>query len=201
MFTTGQSINIAHAYADLRFNPDFDRRTGFFTRSILCVPVVSNEGRIIGVTQVLNRRGGPFTAEDEQRLKAFTAQVSIALQNAKLFDDVQNMRNYSEAMLASMSNGVITLDRAGTIATCNDAGSRLLGATGATVVGRHYSEVFGDAEEIIGAMVARVADGSVREPELAMDVDIHSEPRWGLQRHRSGRVGERERPPPHRWVR
>jgi len=62
-----------------------------------------------GVTQVLNKRGGPFTAEDEQRLKAFTAQVSIALQNAKLFDDVQNMRNYSEAMLASMSNGVITV--------------------------------------------------------------------------------------------
>ncbi len=79
------------------------------------------------MTQVLNRRGGPFTAEDEQRLKAFTAQVSIALQNAKLFDDVQNMRNYSEAMLASMSNGVITLDKSGTIATCNDGGARILG--------------------------------------------------------------------------
>ena len=127
VFTTGESINIAHAYADLRFNPELDRQTGFFTRSILCVPVVSNDGETIGVTQVLNRRGGPFTAEDEQRLKAFTAQVSIALQNAKLFDDVQNMRNYSEAMLASMSNGVITLDKGGTIATCNDGGARILG--------------------------------------------------------------------------
>ena len=136
VFTTGESINIAHAYADLRFNPELDRQTGFFTRSILCVPVVSNDGQIIGVTQVLNRRGGPFTAEDEQRLKAFTAQVSIALQNAKLFDDVQNMRNYSEAMLASMSNGVITLDKSGTIATCNDGGGRILGAEPASVVGR-----------------------------------------------------------------
>ena len=172
VFTTGESINIAHAYADLRFNPDLDRRTGFFTRSILCVPVISNEGRIIGVTQVLNRRGGPFTAEDEQRLKAFTAQVSIALQNAKLFDDVQNMRNYSEAMLASMSNGVLTLDKSGAVATCNDAGRRILGAGAATIVGRHYSEVFGDAGEIIGAMVARVADDAVRTPELAMDVDV-----------------------------
>ncbi len=172
VFTTGESINIAHAYADLRFNPDLDRQTGFFTRSILCVPVVTNDGRTIGVTQVLNRRGGPFTAEDEQRLKAFTAQVSISLQNAKLFDDVQNMRNYSEAMLASMSNGVITLDRAGTVATCNDAGGRILGAGTARIVGRHYAEVFGDAEEIIGAMVARVADDAVRKPELAMDVDI-----------------------------
>ena len=172
VFSSGESINIAHAYADLRFNPELDRRTGFFTRSILCVPVISNDGHIIGVTQVLNRRGGRFTQEDEQRLKAFTAQVSIALQNAKLFDDVQNMRNYSEAMLASMSNGVITLDMAGTVATCNDAGGRILGTEASSLVGSHYSEVFGSAEEIIGAMVARVADDAIRTPEMAMDVDI-----------------------------
>ena len=172
VFSSGESINIAHAYADLRFNPELDRRTGFFTRSILCVPVISNDGRIIGVTQVLNRRGGRFTPEDEQRLKAFTAQVSIALQNAKLFDDVQNMRNYSEAMLASMSNGVITLDMAGTVATCNDAGGSILGTDAPSLVGFHYSEVFGSEEEIIGAMVARVADDVIRTPEMAMDVDI-----------------------------
>ncbi len=172
VFSSGESINIAHAYADLRFNPELDRRTGFFTRSILCVPVISNDGHIIGVTQVLNRRGGRFTPEDEQRLKAFTAQVSIALQNAKLFNDVQNMRNYSEAMLASMSNGVITLDMAGTVATCNDAGGRILGTDASSLVGSHYSEVFGSVEEIIGAMVARVADDAIRTPEMAMDVDI-----------------------------
>ena len=83
VFGSGESINIAHAYADLRFNPELDRRTGYFTRSILCVPVISNDGQTIGVTQVLNRRGGQFTPEDEQRLKAFTAQVSIALQNSE----------------------------------------------------------------------------------------------------------------------
>ena len=188
VFTTGKSINIAHAYADLRFNPELDRRTGFFTRSILCVPVISNDGRVIGVTQVLNRRGGPFTAEDEQRLKAFTAQVSIALQNAKLFDDVQNMRNYSEAMLASMSNGVITLDKSGTIATCNDGGGRILGSDPDSIVGCQYSDVFGDADGIIGAMVSRVAGGEAGgktggktggetgRPELAMDVDLQRHP-------------------------
>ncbi|MEJ1959692.1 MAG: hypothetical protein WDM70_09975 [Nitrosomonadales bacterium] len=61
------------------------------------------------MTQVLNKRGGPFTQEDEARLRAFTAQVSIALENAKLFADVQTMKNYNEAMLESMSNGLITL--------------------------------------------------------------------------------------------
>ena len=59
---------------------------------------------------MLNKRGGPFTPEDESRLRAFTAQIASALENAKLFADVQAMRNYNEAMLESMSNGVITFD-------------------------------------------------------------------------------------------
>ena len=119
VFTTGKTINIPYAYADLRFNPAFDKKTGFFTRSILCMPIINKHGKIIGVTQVLNKRGGPFTAEDESRLKAFTAQISIALENAKLFDDVQKMKNYNESMLESMSNGVITLDERDIIVTCN----------------------------------------------------------------------------------
>ncbi len=88
--------------------------------------LVNKNGKMIGVTQALNKRGGPFTAEDEARLKAFTAQVSIALENAKLFDDVQNMRNYNQSVLESMSSGVITLDEEGRIHTCNAASYRIL---------------------------------------------------------------------------
>ena len=44
VFTTGKTVNIPHAYADLRFNPSFDKRTGFFTRSILCTPVINKQG-------------------------------------------------------------------------------------------------------------------------------------------------------------
>ena len=125
VFTSGQSMNIPYAYADLRFNPAFDRQTGFFTRSILCVPIVNKDNRVIGVTQVLNKKGGVFSDEDEQRLKAFTAQVSIALENSKLFDDVRRVKNYNDSMLASMSNGVITLDPAMKIVTGNAAASRI----------------------------------------------------------------------------
>ena len=82
VFTTGKTINIPHAYADLRFNPAFDRQTGFFTRSILCTPVINKQGKIIGVTQVLNKSGGAFSPEDESRLKAFTAQVRLRMQNS-----------------------------------------------------------------------------------------------------------------------
>jgi adenylate cyclase len=173
VFNTGDSINIPYAYADLRFNPSFDRQTGYFTRSILCVPVVTKEGETIGVTQVLNKRGGPFTSEDEQRLKAFTAQVSIALQNAKLFDDVQTMKNYNEAMLESMSNGVLTIGEDGRVATCNAAGARILGTTETAPIGRPVASVLGDdapSTGLITAMIERVTE--TRQSELAVDVDL-----------------------------
>jgi adenylate cyclase len=142
VFTSGKSINIPYAYADLRFNPAFDKKTGFFTRSILCVPIVNKEGKTIGVTQVLNRRGGPFTSDDESRLRAFTAQISIALENAKLFADVQSMKNYNESMLESMSNGLITLDENERIATCNASGLRILRVHAGDVLHKPVSEFF-----------------------------------------------------------
>ncbi len=136
VFTSGESIRIPHAYADLRFNPAFDRQSEYFTRSILCVPIVSKAGKSIGVTQSLNKRGGPFNRQDESRLRAFTAQIAIALENAKLFSDVQAMRNYNESMLQSMSNGVITFDEQGLAQTCNAAGSRILRREEPDVVGK-----------------------------------------------------------------
>jgi adenylate cyclase len=144
VFQSGETINIPHAYADLRFNPGFDKTTGYFTRSILCVPVVNKNSKVIGVTQVLNKRGGPFTDEDESRLKAFTAQVSIGLENAQLFEDVHNMKNYNESILNSMSNGVITLDEHGVIKTCNSAGFRILEIEESEVVDLKAEEFFTD---------------------------------------------------------
>ncbi len=171
VFTSGETINIPHAYADLRFNPAFDTQTGFFTRSILCVPLVNKAGETIGATQALNKRGGPFTAEDEQRLRAFTAQVAIALENAKLFDDVQRVKNYNDAVLESMTNGVVTLDNEGEIVTCNAAGAEILGYTEDQIVGRSVHDLF-DRDPGIVALVEGVM--ATNESVSLMDVDIHT---------------------------
>ena len=126
VFTSAKPVNIPHAYADLRFNPSFDKQTGFFTRSILCMPVLNKEGKTIGVSQVLNKRGGSFNQEDEKRLAAFTSQISMGIENAKLFDDVQNQKNYSESILSSMHDAVITIDENKMVRTCNPAGLKVL---------------------------------------------------------------------------
>lgn len=170
VFQSGETINIPHAYADLRFNPSVDRKTGFFTRSILCTPVANKSGKIIGVTQVLNKRGGPFTKEDEMRLKAFTAQVAIGLENAKLFDDVQNMKNYSEGMLESMSNGVITLNEDGKIITCNTAGMRIMKVSPSEILNRKVEEFFSGVNAWVLEKIERVGKAQVQE--VLMDADL-----------------------------
>ncbi|HKB57528.1 MAG TPA: GAF domain-containing protein, partial [Lacunisphaera sp.] len=196
VFQSGKTINIPHAYADLRFNPAFDKKTGYFTRSILCVPVVNKHGKCIGVTQALNKRGGPFTAEDEARLKAFTAQVSIALENAKLFDDVQNMRNYNQSMLESMSNGVITLTDDGRIHTCNAAGYRILKAREADVLGKTTAEFFTGANawlvprlaalEVAGAKGDILMDAEMEARGEKLSVNLALQPLISLKGKRAG---------------
>ena len=170
VFTAAESMNIPHAYADLRFNPGFDRQTGFFTRSILCVPVINKDGKAIGATQVLNKKGGPFTDEDEARLKAFTSQIAIGLENAKLFDDVQNMKNYNESMLESMSNGVVTVNEDGAILTCNAAGFRIMKVDETEILLRPASEFFVDANAWVMEKLQQV--GKNQEQHVYMDTEM-----------------------------
>jgi adenylate cyclase len=175
VFTSSKSINIPYAYADLRFNPGFDKKTGFFTRSILCVPIINKHGKTIGVTQVLNKRGGPFTAQDESRLRAFTAQISIALENAKLFADVQNMKNYNEAMLESMSNGVLTLDDTGKIVTCNAAGLRILKARPEQILHRAPQEFFGGGNDWLLGKLKQVEATASTEVTMGAELLVQDE--------------------------
>src|SRR5438477_9892775 len=67
---TGELINMSDAYSDARFDQSTDQRTGYRTRSMLCIPMVNLEGTIIGVVQVLNKRDGAFNESDIQLLQA-----------------------------------------------------------------------------------------------------------------------------------
>ncbi len=171
VFTTGKTINIPYAYADLRFNPSFDKSTGFFTRSILCVPVLNKDGKTIGVTQALNKRGGAFTDDDEARLRAFTAQISIGLENAKLFHDVQQMKNYTENMLESMSNGVVTFDEDACVVTANAAALRMAGVALDELVGRSAEDLFTRQNAWVLERQKRVAE--TQRSDLTMDAELH----------------------------
>lgn len=65
---SGQPRSVPDAYADPDFDPSYDRRSGFHTRNILCLPITNREGRVLAVAQLLNKRDGAFSEEDESEL-------------------------------------------------------------------------------------------------------------------------------------
>ena len=138
---TGETINIPDAYADPRFNPEVDRRTGYRTRTILCAPIRDAAGAVVGVSQVLNKASGPFTREDEDLLTALSAQAFIALDNARLFESVVTMKNYNESILSCMATGVLTLDSEGVVTGVNPAFRRIFGLADATATGQSVREL------------------------------------------------------------
>ncbi len=87
--TTGKIINVKDAYSDRRFNPEIDQKTGYYTKSILCVPMRNQPGQIIGVFQVLNKKDGFFTKQDEEMLRLLSSQASGIIENAMLYEEMK----------------------------------------------------------------------------------------------------------------
>lgn len=131
---TGESLNITDAYNDPRFNPEVDSKTGYRTKTILCMPIMNNNREIIGAFQVINKIDGVFTKNDEDLLVAIGGSASIALENAQLFD--QQLQMYREQKLLFES----FID---TLATSIDARDKITAGHSTRV--RLYSILLADA--------------------------------------------------------
>jgi adenylate cyclase len=126
--TESEPIVVDDAYADPRFNPDIDRKTGFRTRNILCMPVVNRDKLTTGVIECMNKKQGGFSEEDMKLLRALSAQVSVALDNARLHAREVEMRTYLERVQGSISSAIVTLDESYGLVVCNRAAEKLLRA-------------------------------------------------------------------------
>lgn len=131
---TGESLNIVDAYNDPRFNPEVDTKTGYRTKTILCMPITNNNREIIGAFQVLNKVDGVFTKNDEDLLVAIGGSASIALENAQLFD--QQLQLYREQKLLFES----FID---TLATSIDARDKITAGHSTRV--RMYASILAEA--------------------------------------------------------
>lgn len=113
--TTGEILNVRDPYADARFNPNVDRQTGYRTRSILCGPLRSSEGRVVGVIQVLNKQGnGPFLPADIERFERVMSRCSVAIENALTFDRLRSAED-GGAQLLVRSPKLLIADRDATV--------------------------------------------------------------------------------------
>lgn len=172
--TTGQTVNIPDAYADPRFNPEIDRKTGYRTRNILCMPVLDEAPaehggpptqRILGVTQILNKNEGGFDAEDETLLAAVCGQASVALKNAQLFDEVLRMKNYNDSILRSIATGVVTLDPDGRVTGVNPAAVRTFQCE-TTAIGEPFTQILNPVRNPQFAAAIRTALDTQAEMSL-----------------------------------
>ena len=88
MARNGKSAIVSRATTDPRFYPDFDKRSGFRTRSLLAVPL-SARGLTIGVLEVVNKVDYDFDESDLALVETLAASAAIAIHNAHLFDQLQ----------------------------------------------------------------------------------------------------------------
>ena len=98
-------VNIADAYDDERFHRDVDRRTGYRTRTILCAPIWSLGGEVLGVVQVVNKRHGTFGEDDETLIRAFAHQAAIAVENFYLYRKITASHS-KMAMLLELTSAI-----------------------------------------------------------------------------------------------
>jgi len=81
---TGEPVILHDAYADPRFDRSLDQKTGYRTRSMLCVPIRNRQQKIVGVLQLLNKTTGMFGTGDLDFLNSISDHMAIAMENATL---------------------------------------------------------------------------------------------------------------------
>lgn len=85
---TGETLNIEDAYKHPWFNPDFDKKTGYRTVSMLCLPITKADNEIVGVFQMLNKRKGAFDRADEDFLHSLANYSAVAIEMASLHSEI-----------------------------------------------------------------------------------------------------------------
>ena len=83
-FSNNEIVLVPDPYADPRFNPEPDRKSGFVTRSLLCVPMQDLDGRPLGVIQAVNKVGGAFNDNDIALARLLAEQAGVAIQRHRL---------------------------------------------------------------------------------------------------------------------
>ncbi|MGB3514738.1 MAG: adenylate/guanylate cyclase domain-containing protein [Microcoleaceae cyanobacterium] len=163
--TSGEPLLIPFdVYKDSRSvkSQEVDRKTGYRTSSLLCMPVFNADDELIGVTQLINKKKqgeyppynpgnwpeapeqwkASFNRNDLEFMRAFNIQAGVALQNAKLFETVKQEQQRQKDILRSLSNGVISTDKVGKVIATNESARDLLGMVETEVLeGRSVKEL------------------------------------------------------------
>lgn len=97
----GATVRLDDVYTDPRFDRSWDAKTGYRTLTMLAAPIRNRQRKVVGVFQLINKRGRPFDAEDEWFLEALSVHAALAVENATLHHEaIERERQTREIALA-----------------------------------------------------------------------------------------------------
>jgi len=173
----GEPILTTNAQSDPRFSSQASV-VSYSLRSILCVPL-RVKGKITGVIYADNRiKTGLFSEGDRRLLTAIADQAAVAIENARLFENVKlnleeitNMKSLMDNIFASIASGVITTDIHGNITLFNHAAESILGVLANDSIGRAYHQVLPTLDR---APLAQLVEDVKRRrrPYVGYEVDV-----------------------------
>lgn len=106
--STGERVNVADAYNDRRFDSQTDAGSGFRTASILAVPMRTPAGEIVGVVEILNKRRGSFTKDDEEFLAEVGTHAALAVEGDRRYEAaVERARKEGAAAVLRGTSGFL----------------------------------------------------------------------------------------------
>lgn len=165
----GEAVIVNDVYADHRFDPDPDLRSGFRTRSMICIPL-QVENRTIGVLQAINRLYGKFTTRDLNLLQAIGAPLAAAIENTTLHTDVSSEKRRVETILASMFDGLLAVSAEGYVTRVNDAFLALSMAEDNQVVGKKIDKIVPMQTESISSFLNAIFQQNEQSAQMALDL-------------------------------
>jgi nitrogen-specific signal transduction histidine kinase len=102
---SGEIINLENVREDPRFNASFDKSSGYETKNMICFPIKSQNGEVVGVLQLLNSKKNKFNKIDEEFLKALSTHIALAFRNANMVENL--LSNERVSSLGKMANFLI----------------------------------------------------------------------------------------------
>ena len=160
------------AYADQRFNPDVDRQTGYQTRNILTMPVINRDGRVIGVTQAVNKTVGHFVEEDEELLKALSSQIAVALEKRPVVPADRGYEKFPGRGPGQHLNAIITVDPDLKVVMANRAAEFLF--QHGLITGRQFPDILGPENGRVLELLARVRETGRAQVDFDVDLTLAS---------------------------
>ncbi|MEK7859580.1 MAG: GAF domain-containing protein [Elusimicrobiota bacterium] len=121
-----EPLVVADASADPRFLKEIDDLTGFKTKTLLAVPLLDRLD-LSGVIELLNKRSGPFTAEDLSFVEAVCRATNMTLRCFRLESRVDKVTSNNASILENLGGGFIAIDMHGRMILCNPSAKRILG--------------------------------------------------------------------------